>query len=532
MHLRLRLRRLRLRAEHGFTTVTLMGVLLVGGLLVTASVAAVSPDVFLTGKDSDYKKAYGAAEAGINYYLSGLGLDNSYYLRCTNVPPPGAGELAPVNQAWNGSGVDPRKWRKLPRDSQQPASTPRPEYTIELLPAKGFSTCIENRQDSMIDASAGTIRIRATGRYGERTRSVVAALRRRSFIDFLYLTDFETSDPATYATASEQAQASNECQRYRAQRTSFCNSIVFPSFDTVNGPLHTNDDIIVCGSPTFGRTANDKIELNGTSPGYAASGGCGATPNFQGTRKWPGGQLAFPPSNGELLAVATAGGLVYTGRTRIIFNGTSMQVTNPNLNGGNPFTASLPANGVIYIKSGSCSTGGYQRVAPPVYNSGVGCANAIVQGHYGKDLTIAADNDVIIDEDLTRDDPEFLLGLIANNFIRVHHPVTTSSGSCTGNNGGPGAITIHAAMLAIQHSFIVDNYFCGSPLGSLTIDGAISQRFRGPVGTFSGSTIQTGYTKNYSYNDRLRFREPPYFINPVQSAWGIVRQTEQVPARK
>ena len=62
------------------------------------------------------------------------------------------------------------------------------------------------------------------------------------------------------------------------------------------------------------------------------------------------------------------------------------------------------------------------------------------------------------------------------------------------------------------------------------MDGAIAQQFRGPVGTGSGSTVSTGYLKNYIYNDRLRYREPPFFIDPVQSAWQIVRQNEQIPA--
>jgi hypothetical protein len=56
--------------------------------------------------------------------------------------------------------------------------------------------------------------------------------------------------------------------------------------------------------------------------------------------------------------------------------------------------------------------------------------------------------------------------------------------------------------------------------------------FRGTVSTFSsGSTVGTGYAKSYNYNRALRYREPPYFIAPTESAWKIVRQNEQVPAR-
>lgn len=62
--------------------------------------------------------------------------------------------------------------------------------------------------------------------------------------------------------------------------------------------------------------------------------------------------------------------------------------------------------------------------------------------------------------------------------------------------------------------------------------GAIAQQFRGPVGTGSGASISTGFRKEYVYNDRLRYREPPYFLDPVQASWRISRETEQVPAIK
>ena len=40
--------------------------------------------------------------------------------------------------------------------------------------------------------------------------------------------------------------------------------------------------------------------------------------------------------------------------------------------------------------------------------------------------------------------------------------------------------------MSLQHSFIVDNYDCGQS-GTLTVNGAIVQKYRGPVGTGSGA---------------------------------------------
>ena len=84
--------------------------------------------------------------------------------------------------------------------------------------------------------------------------------------------------------------------------------------------------------------------------------------------------------------------------------------------------------------------------------------------------------------------------------------------------------------MSLLHSFIVDNYDCGLS-GTLTVNGAIVQRFRGPVGTVSGGTIATGYLKDYWYDDRLRYRSPPYFLNPLKSKWEVIQTQEQVPAR-
>jgi hypothetical protein len=46
------------------------------------------------------------------------------------------------------------------------------------------------------------------------------------------------------------------------------------------------------------------------------------------------------------------------------------------------------------------------------------------------------------------------------------------------------------------------------------------------VGEVGGS----GYIKNYQYDDRMLFRSPPFFLDPVQSGWGVLTQVEQVPA--
>jgi hypothetical protein len=63
----------------------------------------------------------------------------------------------------------------------------------------------------------------------------------------------------------------------------------------------------------------------------------------------------------------------------------------------------------------------------------------------------------------------------------------------------------------------------------LHIDGAIAQRYRGPVGQ-SGSNA-TGYLKQYVYDQRLKYLSPPKFLDPVASSWGVATWAEiNVPA--
>lgn len=510
------IRRLR-RESGGFAMITVMGVMMVGGLLVAGAYAASDSDIPLARGDQDRRAAYAAAESGLNVYAFHLSQDNAYWARCTNVPPPNASEPSGVNHAWNGAGADPRSWRRLPGSTTA-------QWSVELIPANGFAQCSESQpQASMIDQNTGTFRVRSTGRVGRAKRSIVGTFRRRSFIDYIYFTDFETADPATYGSSTQVAWASANCARwYRQGRSSSCTRIQFATDDVVAGPFHTNDDILTCGTPTFGRTRADVVEVSAPDPGYRTN--CGAiVPDFQGTWTTSSPTLTLPPSNATLNTIA---GARFTGTTRIVLNGSNMTVTAAS---GSVSTVPIPANGVVYVQSGSCGSSGYNIVQ--TYNAPVGCGNAYVRGTTSRSITIAADNDVIVNGDVRRSG-DALIGLIANNFVRIYHQVNHDSDGDNCSNVTSGTmqnVTIDAAILALQHSFIVDNYYCGAKLGTLTVNGAIAQKFRGAVGT-SGSN-NSGYTKSYNYDDRLRYREPPSFLDPVQVSWRIVRQTEQVPPR-
>ena len=179
----------RLKSEQGFTmAITVAGMFLVT-LLALAAVTAVEGDIHLTRNDLDHKQAYEAAKAGIDDYSFHLNKDTSYWTKCTAVPAPSA-----VNQ--QGSTANRRP---------VPGSTEE-TYAIELIPATGQSTCeTANPVTSMIETNGqlpGSFRIRSTGYAGTTHVSVVATFKKASFLDYMYFTQLETSDPVTYGYAN------------------------------------------------------------------------------------------------------------------------------------------------------------------------------------------------------------------------------------------------------------------------------------------------------------------------------------------
>jgi Tfp pilus assembly protein PilX len=525
----------RLRREQGgYAMIAVVGATAVVTTLVAAALAATNGDLHLTKRDLDDKRAYAAAQAGIADYSFHLNNDNSYWARCTNVPTPNA-----VNQQ------DSTANRRY-----VPGSTDA-SYAIQLLPATGQSSCnASSPVTSMLEAggpNTGSFRVRSTGYVDGATASIVATFKRASLLDYVYFTQLETSDPVTYGFANPSAAltgAYSQCTKFRRDgRESAsipnsggvgCSRIVFVSGDDIKGPLHTNDDLAICGNPSFGRTAADVIEVSAPPTGWI-SGGCsspsGANPQFVGPFVTTAPVLTPPATNGKLKTIA---GPTYTRscQTNITLSGNNMTVS---VGTGGSSTFAVPTDGVFYVANGnsSCSPNACSTSYSPfnvTYPSASQCGNVNVHGSYSGQLTIAAENDIIVDGNLTRSGSTGLLGLIANNFVRIKHPFAnqTTRGNCNGGSNGSGSLTnprVDAAILAIQHSFIVDHYDCGSSLGTLQVNGAISQKFRGAVGTTGG----TGYIKDYNYDDRLRYQEPPNFLDPVESAWHIQRETLDFP---
>jgi type II secretory pathway pseudopilin PulG len=525
--MRLRLRN-RLREEGGYTMIAVIGAISLVSMLAAATLSATNGDINLVQYDLDHRRAHAAAQAGIADYSFHLNNDNSFWARCTEVPSP-SGNPSAINQ--QGS---TEKRRSVPGPSGE-------EYAIELLPA---STSLEEKCNpaqavaTMLEQSGvntGSFRIRSTGYAGEAKASIVATYKRASLLDYIYFTQYETSDPVTYGDEDVIEAAEDECVIYRREgredvdlpEGEECNKIVFVSGDDIQGPLHTNDDLAICGTPKFGRdpadtvgNPTDVIEVSAPPVGWV-SGGCsspsGASPEFVGPFVTTAPVLKPPSTNASLEKKAATTSTVYSCQTEIKLEGTKFKVTrHTSSNTTTTSTVNFPTSGVVYVKDGSCSGSNWPSCSTAyspfsvTYPSGSDCGTVLVRGTYSGELTIASQGNILITDDIERTG-QGLLGLIANNFVRVSHPC----------GGGIQDLRIDAAILAIDHSFIVDHYNCGSSMGTLTVNGAISQKFRGPVGTTGG----TGYIKNYQYDDRLRYMEPPNFLDPIEPSWHIQRET-------
>jgi Tfp pilus assembly protein PilX len=507
---------LALRADDGFTLLITLGVMLVSSLLLAVAFSAAGGDARLTGTDNAAKKAYYAAQAGIDDYTFHLNRDINYWTYCTS-------GLAATNKALNQEGSTTNK-------VAVPGSTDE-KYAIQLLTA---STSPEKKcnpskpEATMIEAGSeagGTFRIQSTGYSGNQVRTLVATYANAGFLNYIYYTKYETADPNTYTPAKPQ------CEAFRAVRPSECENINFFGADEIKGPLHTEDTAQVCGEPTFGRGPQDLIEFRGWWVGNSTCSGNGLEVKGTLVPQKNVVSLEPPPSNLSLSSIA---GTTYSGKTSIVLTGETMTVTNK---GSTTTNVAFPSNGVIFVSNSSCSVTTYTPYNPS-YTADSGCGNVYVKGNYTKSLTIAAENDVVINGNVTTPTEEeepstgAVLGLIANNFVRIYHPLNgnrgNSSGECGNSSNSSEDLTnpkIYAALLAVRHSVILDNFDCGASLGSLNIYGAIAQIFRGFVSVGSGNSITHGYAKNYNYDDRFQVESPPSFLNPVKAPWRVRRET-------
>lgn len=163
------------------------------------------------------------------------------------------------------------------------------------------------------------------------------------------------------------------------------------------------------------------------------------------------------------------------------------------------------------------------ELSPTPTTYGCRAGDAFVKGQFNGAGTLAAENYVFVVGDITYVDVnDDILGLVGNNAVWVWNPLNSSNNNIAGEGSTIGMNRkIHAAILSVAHTFQVQNYDKGASRGTLTVMGAIAQKYRGVVrrGT-------TGYAKNYVYDERFKFKAPPKFLNPVTTTYGVTTWVE------
>ena len=557
--------------EDGFALIT---VLLTMVLLAAFSLVTLQQTITNSAaarKDQDWVAALGAAQAGVDDYVSRLNDTNgAYYLHTPT--------SLPLNPAMGFSSPGVPTWAQVPAAGSG-TSQGEYHYDIDTSGYTGTSSVTPN----------GNIVVTSTGRVGKRTRTIKSYVRRSGFVDYVYFSDFEVRDPVDYPVA-QRSLAQTHCSTYFGARTlpspnpdNFkCADIRF-SGDVLDGPVHSNDAMLICSNVTFKdavTTMAGPVASNGGK--HYRTDGCSSTSGTTFARPNDPKQVKkvnLPSTNlglkAETSAAASPRGCLYVGPTKISINADKLHVTSPwtrSTTTACPKDAwfTIPVNGVVYVDvvpadglsttehpNSWQSTDTGKPVCPAVGNNVGFPVSGETDSHYpcragdvfieqvggleanglkGR-LTVSANNNLYITNHLdyapgTAD--RSFLGLIAEQFLYVWHPVKrTGSNPTTGDNlpGSVANIRISAALLSVTHSVMVQNPDMGADLGTLTVTGALTQRYRGVVGdTNKSNGTPTGYAKKYIYDQRLAYDSPPKFLNPLVSSFNVVRTAETKPA--
>ena len=128
-----------------------------------------------------------------------------------------------------------------------------------------------------------------------------------------------------------------------------------------------------------------------------------------------------------------------------------------------------------------------------------------------------------------------MLGLIANNFVRVYHPYSAGRPS-KGELRTEATARARSSNLDIDAAILRDQPLVHRrPLRLRQPAGHADRQRRDraevprPGRHVQRQPLVSGYSKNYNYDDRLRYLEPPHFLDPVQVAWHIQRETLDFP---
>ena len=382
----------------------------------------------LARHDQDHESALAAAEAGVDDYLNHLNQNSNYWTY--NATQPAARRQPGVHELGAGAGPE-RQRRDVPLHARHDEDARRPARSTS----------------------------RRRGKSRNVIRTVKVGLRRQGFLDFLYMTDYEIVDPALSGDPTvvrvprvgvERAPrrpATGPTRRAAASCTG-------PTPPSLNGPVHTNDGLYVCGSAALQRRHRHVLQLadepERRRQHAVRRAGHGAQPaqlreragvRARNNDPASGADLPFPPAN----TVDPHAGRRHARRHRLPLHRPdddhAAQLRQRRPDGRDePGTTKLDERG---LRPGHQLEPARQRrdlradraeLARRIRttrraSARRATATSSVSGTLAGQLTIASQNDIIINGNLVYHQypgGTDVLGLVANNDVDIYHPVSGS----------------------------------------------------------------------------------------------------------
>jgi len=308
-----------LRRDDGVALPAVIGIGIVITLLVMTGAAISTSGAAKTFTDGNSLNAMQAAYAGAADYQSRLTNNNNYWQYGASTPFTGTSTF-PL-----GTGSNPA------------FGTTAGGNWATVNGSNGLETYRYEVNNSKF-ASTGAVQLRVTGRSGNQTRSLVATVRGTGFIDYLYFTDYESSNPALTGE-TQNGNNTLSCLSVHMTDPSYststaCDPVQFRAGDVLAGPIRTNDEFTICGA-----TFNQTVQSTAADGVYNRPGGCGAPTFGQASPTSPQpahvGTLIMPQTNQNMIQATRSDinatpGCLYTGPTSITFNSDgSMQIISP-----------------------------------------------------------------------------------------------------------------------------------------------------------------------------------------------------------
>ena len=309
-------------------------------------------------------------------------------------------------------------------------------------------------------------------------------------------------------------------------------SIRWITQDSVWGPFHTQDKLLVDGRPYFDQSVSTLKGIDTLSGGPVINGTY--TPNVD-TPMDTGGVS-------NVKAEAANDGYTFTGHDTVYLSFVNDSVKYKYSYNG-PVTSKLGTqlapNGVIFADQATLRI---QGTVQGQYTVGASqgtktVTNTTYEWQYVKHVgwtqvpvtttsTVNAGGNIYIDDNITyKTNPKTnpssndLLGIVAENNVEI-----------TKNYANNHDVIIDAAIYCQNGGLTAEDYGSRPVSGAIYLLGGLSQNLRGAVGTYSGSTIAHGFRKYYMYDGRLKNISPPAY--PETNQFQIIAWYERSSIHK